>query len=146
MNKGKKNTRNVTNKKASKNSNPKFKWIVKGKKNSKHEPQNLVHSKPTRNLVHSEPPQNIVPPGKVVIKQPSVEYDFWINKNTMTFCFSPKETRKEHSKTSPVQKPKDMSKAHAKAPKPNTESKKLCHSLILKILQYGIFIVLVQCT
>ena len=80
INKGK-DTQNATKKKSSKGSNPKIESIVKGETVfPKHEPRILVHSEPSRYLVHYKPPQNTVPPRKFVVKQPSIEYDFWINE------------------------------------------------------------------
>ena len=94
VNKGK-DARNTVVQKPSKGSNKKFEWKIKKDENSFETP---------RNTVLPETSQETDPPRKAVPKQPIVEYDFWINEKTLTFCIFPKESRKNPSETPTTQK------------------------------------------
>ena len=85
-------------------------WIVKKAKNTTEIPVNTVLPATSQKTIHL---------WKVVPKQPMVEYDFWINEKTLTFCIFPKDSRKKPSKIPTAQKSQTKSKVH----KSNSEPK-----------------------
>lgn len=99
--------------KISKGSITEYEWKVKG---------NVIPYE-SRKTVLPKSSRKVVLQNNIISKPQKMEYDFWINERTLSFFILPKESCKEQSEILAFRKSNAKSKAHAKVPPYNSESK-----------------------